>query len=330
MNDNLNVQNEKKGVKVGVVILLCIIFSAIFGVGGWFLGTKFANVEDKENNDIKVEENKNDKDNNVDSENDGVTDDENKPAKNETYTFKQERSLEFNYTDQDTENVFNLVAYYYVDVQNLESYKGTKVDYSVIRREVFINGVAITEPLIIGVVTSEKEINETIEEDVIDSANPLHDSSNKDSYLVLSLRDSNNLIVEEALNAINTDSINSYLVNKSGAVVKKMTVVDNALYLGAIFVSKADIGDRKSYKYDELDAFVKADPSDYGLTKEETQYAIYANGNMVDPHDNYIYYVVNQDCDSYKEYKLTMVNGVVSEKHVKTYSGKKVLAAGQC
>lgn len=327
-----NVQKENKGVNAFLVFALSIFLIAVSGVIFWNLGVKYANLE-QNNNDLKEENKDNGTNNSTDKESTGTdvsTDTENKPAKNEDYTFKQERSTVFNYTDQYAENVFNLVAYYYVDVQNLVSYDGTKMDYSVIRREIFVNGEAITEPLIIDVASSEKEINEAIEGDDIDSANPLHDTSNKDSYLVLTLRDANNLVKENTLNGVGTDFVNSYLINKSGAVVKKMAVLDSTLYLEAIFVNKAEIGDRKSYKYNELDAFIKALPSEYGLTKEETQYAVYANGNMVDPHDNYIYFVVNQDCDSYKEYKLTMVNGVVSEKHVKTYTGKKVLAAGQC
>jgi hypothetical protein len=58
MNENVNIQIEKKGVNPGIVFLIVIIFSAIFGVGGWFLGTKFANVED--DNQIKDPTNKDD------------------------------------------------------------------------------------------------------------------------------------------------------------------------------------------------------------------------------------------------------------------------------
>ena len=46
VNNQIDVEKVKKGVSPGIVFLLVIIFGAIFGVGGWFLGTKLANKED--------------------------------------------------------------------------------------------------------------------------------------------------------------------------------------------------------------------------------------------------------------------------------------------
>ena len=45
VNNQVTVEKVKKGVSPAIVFLLVIVFGTIFGVGGWFLGTKYANNE---------------------------------------------------------------------------------------------------------------------------------------------------------------------------------------------------------------------------------------------------------------------------------------------
>lgn len=45
MNENIDkpvVQKDKKYISTVVVFLLVMVFSSAFGIGGWLLGTKFA------------------------------------------------------------------------------------------------------------------------------------------------------------------------------------------------------------------------------------------------------------------------------------------------
>ena len=61
----IEVEDKDKKVKVKpiVVIIVSILLCGIFGVGGWYLGTKFADKED-----TKVKENKNDENESTETE----------------------------------------------------------------------------------------------------------------------------------------------------------------------------------------------------------------------------------------------------------------------
>lgn len=328
-NNNLEEKETKvvKGVNPIVVIFLSLILVVGCGFGGWYLGTQYADKEDKKN-DTKVEET-NKKDETSKEENK----DENKPAKNSNYTFVKERIEEVNYTNEKTENIFNVVAYYYVDKENLENSEEIKEDYYVVRREVFVNGKAITNVLTLDIAESENAANKVITEDNLSSHKPLKDLKNDNAYLVINLEDKEGIVNNGLIGFMDYDSCDSYIVDKTGVTLKTMNVYNFITGITGIFVNKDEVGDRTSYSFEEAygeDADVNTFYENYNLTEEDVQYSIYAKNNCVDIHDSYIYYIDLEDCQDVKEYKLTVSNGVVSSKNVKSYSGNKVQGAGQC
>ena len=115
MNDS-----KSKGLGIGVAIIFWLVLSVVFGIGGWFLGTKFANKEQI---------------------NDGGTIAKD-PVKNDKFTFLNEVS-----TIYDNIEVTN---YYYSDKETLtwfneEINKDETREFYVLRSETFVNGVLIDD-----------------------------------------------------------------------------------------------------------------------------------------------------------------------------------------
>lgn len=316
-----------KGVNPIVVIFLSLILVVGCGFGGWYLGTQYANKEDK-NNNTKVEET-NKKDETSKEENK----DENKPAKSSKYTFKKEKTLKLDYTNEKTENIFNVVAYYYVDKERLVYVHGENIDdYYVVRRDVFVNGKSVSKDLVIDATSEESNVDKIIENDKL-VVNPMKDKVDDNSYLVLNLVDHDYLVDGDEIGMRYDHPIGySFVINKEGFVLG--TIKTNTLeeYLYAIFANKSDIGDRKSYKFSEIEYFDSvSDLEDYGEDRPTThEYAIYANDNKIDVKEDFLYYVENYECseECYREHIVYVSEGILKDEFNKPYCGVNVIFAG--
>ncbi len=310
-----NVENKpkKNGNKV-FVILLVVLLVASAGFGGWKLGSMYGSNENNVNNQ---------------SQKDGITkegnnDDEvkaeekNIPEKNSNYTFYKEETAEYNIKNDKVEVLY----YYYLDEENLKTNGDESVTKFIIRREAFVKGKSFTDILIVGYVDNKGDADAYITNDLKSATSSyVADTENDDSYLILSLGDTKNLVYDGIFAQHDTYNVNAYLVSKDGTLLKKITVIDAGSSLIGIFINKSEVGDRKTYSASEY--------KDKGIEVEDNKAVVYFGNNVLDIHDNFIYYVAaDSGVTKNLEYKLTINNGVLSEKLINTYSRDDIEAAG--
>lgn len=310
--NNMNNQPKKKG-KTFLIVFLIVILMAVCLFGGWKLGTMYDVSSNDVKNVDKEEETK--KEENADKE-DKV--EEIIPEKSSDYTFYKEEKVDYSLK----EGKISVLYYYYVDQENLKNSSEEPVTKFIIRREAFVNGKSFTGMLIVGYTDEKTSVDSYISND-LKSANSsfVADTENDDSYLVLSLGDNKNLVYDGIFVQHDTYNVNAYLVNKNGDLLKRITVIDAGSSLIAIFINKNEVGDRKTYS--------KSEYKDKGIEVADNKAVIYFDNNVLDIHENFIYYVAADDgLIKNLEYKLTINNGVLAEKLIKTYSRDDIDAAG--
>lgn len=294
-----------KGIIIGIVVFLLICLS---GVIGWFAGSYFAAEEEKViDNNSKVE----------------GKEEESKLPKNEKYTFYKEKTINLH----NDENEFNIVVFYYVDKEKL--YDGNNEDkkeleYNVLRRDVYVNKQKIGNTELINIYEDSNETENYILNDNLSKLKVLKDTNNKDEYLVFTLGDNFPMLDNGVVNTYPSYRSFAYIINKEGKVLKTITVNQPGYGLQGIEVSKDKIGDR-FFTESINDGAVYEDTPEYG----KTIYLIYPDDNVLDIHDNFMYYI-DGGCDGYKEYKLVITNGVLKEDKIADYSEDIILGAGAC
>lgn len=296
VNNQVTVEKVKKGVSPGIVFLLVIIFSAIFGVGGWFLGTKLANQEDKKTNDTKVEENKETNENN-----------EVLPNKNTSYTFVKEetKTLKFN-----TESV-NLYSYYYVDKESVKDSDEKTVETYILRREVYLNNKLIGGIRMLDHYNTQDEAVNAISKFPLKDYVSLKDTTNGNYYNIIDL-DVIESVIDGYLNMSDSDYKKAYLVDKEGNVLKEF---DSAFWGTDVIGVFADATMIKG----KFSTPINKEPDmDYPEGKD---YYLYPDNRLIDAYESHIYYFTNSsDACAYEEKKLTVENGKVVEVLLNTYS----------
>lgn len=297
VNNQVNVEKVKKGVSPGVVFLLVIVFGALFGVGGWFLGTKYANLEDKKTNDTKVEEN-------------NKLEESVAPTKNTNYSFIKEVNGEIVLG----ETKLNLISYFYIDAEKVSDMdpEGEKHDTYILRREVFLNGKMLDKTHMIGSYENQKAAT-----DAINSYLPLDKGSFKDTkngsiYGIIEL-EINPSVVDGIQTFIASDYKDSFIVDAKGEVLKKINTKISGTSVVGLFANEEMIKGKYSEKINKV-----AD-MDYPAGMD---YYLYPSDRLIDLYDNYLYYFGYADGDycAFSEKKLTIEDGKVVESVLNTYS----------
>ena len=103
-----------------------------------------------------------------------------------------------------------------------------------------------------------------------------------------------------------------YLINSNGDLLRSFEAIPLTGFYG-VYGTKDMIGDR-NYKNSEYN---------------DGMYTLYSDG-LIDIHDNYLYVVSSNDCESADEYRLTVENGKLVSVKTFTYTYEYVIAAGQC
>lgn len=288
-------EKVKKGVNPIVVVILCVLFAAIAGVGGWFLGTKFANLEDKKTNDTKVEENKN---------NETTGDSAILPETNSNFTFVKDTKKELSFGDKKVE----LVARYYVDKEAVSEMDpdGEKFDVYVLRREVFVNGKLLDKIYVLGDYSTSNDANSAIEDDAVVNQGILKDAKSTDVYNLIEV-DINATIEDGIKHIFALDCKKTFIVNSNGDVLKSIESKISGTSVIGVFADKSMIND----KY--FVSFEKDTEREYPAGKD---YYLYPDDRLIDLHDDYLYYFsfyADDEC-GYADYKLSIENGKVVEK----------------
>lgn len=299
MNDNA----EVKRVKISVVILLCVLFSLIFGVGGWLLGTKMANIEGNKTN---IDGNK--------------TNTQELPDMNSNYTFLNSLKNE--------KDGIEVVNYYYLDKESLNTYdyeeeKDVKKDFFVLRGETFVNNKRIGDIRILDVL-DEKLDKVTNEHFSINEINSVSDTKNDDKYYFITLENNNSLISDgtkiepysEVPTYVDLDARRTYLVTKDGNVLKEFEY--GSCWLRGIVLFEEEIEDRY---------YIETDYDVYDDNKEEYVAGfgkvIYPDGRYFDVHDDYFYWLDRHNGGN-EEYKFYIENGVLKEQRTRLYGEYRV------
>ena len=288
--------SKNKGLDIGVAIIIWLLLSIVFGVGGWFLGTKFANKEQINDSGFVAKD----------------------PIKNDKFTFLSELVKEI--------DGIKVSTYYYSDKEkytwfNEETNKDETREFYVLRSETFVNGVLIDDIRVLEVANIEfDKINEKYE--LYHESRFIKDTKNDNKYVLVTLSNNSTLIqdgkyiVPYSQTPVynNLKLQETYLVDYTGKVLKNFSYSD--CWLSGIMVNKDEIGDRSSIYTDfsvydeEKDGYVDK----YGDV-------IYSYGSLFDVKGNYFYWL--DRIDGNKEYKYSIEDGKLIEKYIKSYDYDK-------
>lgn len=309
--EKVNQVNDKKSINGWVILLLCLLFAVIFGVGGWFLGTKYYESENKENEKETevVESDQKEED----------TEKEVKPDKNSKYTFLKEESKTLKFGESSVE----LYSYYYLDKESvLDSTmdNANSVETYVLRREVYLDNVLIGGTHLLGNYDNNQAAILAILNYPIKDYVSLKDTKNGEYYNIIDI-DKVNSIVDGAIFSYDSHSRIAYLVDKDGMILKEISTKFAGSGIVGLFADDTMI----TGKYYEL---IPENADSY--KPEGKKYYLYPKDRLIDAYDSYLYYFGYADnvC-SFNEKKLVIENGKVVETLLNTYTQDMVSVAGQ-
>lgn len=309
IQDDEKIKSEKKGINYGIVILLIVIFSTIFGIGGWFLGAKF--VDNTENNDSTKVEDKN--------KNEENNDNKDEPLNNSQYTFYTSNNIPLKFGNKDV----NMVVNYYVDEEHIKIDDNTvtvgknnksEVDAYVVRREFLLDGERIGNIHFVGkyytgMYDENPKFDFSMNEEDFEAFG-FKDAKTDEYFNVLSFSDDKTLhfpVIEPCIECVGgvlygTYQFNhTYIFNEQGKILKELNLSDDCGRISGISVSKEEA---EGKYYSSVDA----------------DYVIYPDGRWIDGKDNYFYYLKYDDnVAEYSEHKFSVEDGIVNDQILKTY-----------
>lgn len=308
MNENVNVQNEKKGVKPAIVFLLVIIFSAIFGVGGWFLGTKLANKEDKN----QTKEPAPVEDNNDKEQNAAIVD-----ADEANMVKEESKVLAFGDVNK------KLSIRYYVTKENVLNHE-EKIDVFILKRKIYFEDKILVDVHMLRHYETKEEAINNISAFALDEYKTLKDSVSDATYNMIGVDEVSSIYEGEVVYS-GVGSTTAYLVDVNGKVLKQYITQPEGSGLTGVYADDNMIKDKY---YEVIDEQTK---KDYSIPADK-KYFLYPNNKTIDMHDNYFYYFGFKDDDycSFTEKKIIVSNGNIEETVINTitdYEG--MLYAGQ-
>lgn len=298
MNEE-TVVKKKKGVKVSVTVILCILFSIVFGIGGYFLGTKMTLKED-----------------NSTGNNDHNANTEVNPDMNSNYTFLNSLKKE--------KDGINVIYYYYLDKETLNTYDvddetEIKKDFYVLRGETFVNNKRLGDIYILDVL-DEKVDNVTDKHFSVHEINSVSDTKNKDKYYFITIENNNTLVVDgikidpysEVPTYIDIEARRTYLVNKDGNILKDFKY--DSCWLSGIALN--DVLEEDRYYIETDYSIFDESINDYVDINGKV---IYPDGRYFDIHDNYFYWLDRLNGKNI-EYKMYIEDGKLIEKEIRRYN----------
>ncbi len=310
---NEQVTENKKVVKPIVVFFWCLIFSVIFGVGGWFLGTWMADIEDKK---VVLDD---DKDTDIEDENiQGDSDIK--------YTLLRNEKVNLVYGDKNVELSVN----YYLDEESIKIDENTltygetdkkEVNAFVLRRELLIGENVVGSIHSLGMFELKQSALNNVDNVHVFEANSFKDVNNKEDYMVLSFYTDDVLYLDNDIEfdpsiqggdygAFDFDV--TYILDSKGNVLRELELRNVCGRTPGIPVTKDEVKD-KFYSSDEAD------------------YVLYPDGLWLDIHENYFYFLIfDEEEILWKEYKISIDNGNINNQLLNTYDFDHVLeAAGE-
>lgn len=335
-NNNVDVpdvKSNKKKIKPIIVVIISMLLCALFGVGGWFLGTKFADKED--NIDIVVDENKEDKDKNEvedntkeeadDIEQDTVDDEKVDSEDDKAEFVPDETSVstsieEFEIALYDSKTI--LKSDYEITKRKVLADEEKEIYVYALYRKVSLNDKVVAEKHMLGIYDSLNEAKEDIDTFSIKEYKTIKDSKNDDTYLVIQVY-MDNPIHDNYITYWNSNYELTYILNSKGEELAEIKSKYAGTTIIGVYVTEEDIKDRYYIIAEEDDVMFDS------LSKDH-KYVLYPQNRIIDLHDKYLYYFTYQDgsdCSS-TEHKIVIENGKLIDSVVKVFDFNLVSGAG--
>ena len=296
---------NKKSVKMFLVILLVILIAVVFGVSGFYFGTKLSEYEDKKNSDVKVEES-------VEKKEDLT------PKKNKKYTY-------LNSVENITIDDVKIITYYYLDKEVLSVYDEIQNIYLdkemyILRGETFINNVLLGSTNVLEIMDEPIEV---VLEEHFSNHEVLYfkDKVNDNKYFLVRISNNNSLIkngsyikpITELTEYDDIDGTITYLVDKDGKIFKEFKY--SSCYLAGIAVKQDEVEDRFY-----IEDYVSVFDNTTGERVEEFSSIIYPSGRYFDHYEDYFFWL--DRINGNVEYMYYMEDGNLVEKLVKIYDSE--------
>ncbi len=329
-----DVKSDKKKVKAIIVVIVAILLCVLFGVGGWFLGTKFADKE--ANNNVVVDENKEDKDKNEvedntkeeadDTEQDTV-DDEKVDSEDDKAEFVpdetdmsgriDELDMKFGSVSAKLESEFLITKRKVLDEDEKETY------VFALYRTVKLKGKTIADKHMLGLYDYGKDAEAAMDEYAIKEYKNIKDTKNGNSYVVVEIGTYEPISDNQIFNYADYEGV-SYIINSDGTVLHKIISDYEGTGVMGVYVTEAEAKDRHYVIATDEDLLPDS------LDKSH-KYVLYSDDKLIDLFDKHLYYFSFQDGEDCEpsEHKVVIENGKAIDTKVRIFDDSLISAAGQ-
>ena len=323
---------NKKNTKI-IIVIICILIALVFGIGGWFLGTKFADKEDKNNTEVK--ENINDDKDNKEEETVNDTEDETVDTDEAIQDDEDDEEIEFIPDEKVVSTVaeeFNVMANgsstilksnYEITKRKVLNEEEKEIYVYALYREVYFVNKKIADKHMLGVYETLEEARDDVDSNAIKDYKTMKDSKTNELYLLVNIG-KDDRIYDNSLTYWDSSSAFTYILNFKGDVLGKIKTKYAGTGVMGVYVTKEDTTGRYYIISDDVENIPDDIPKDH-------KYVLYPDNRILDLHENYLYYFSYQDGDdcSSSEHKVIIENGKIIDTKVKTFDDSIVDSAGQ-
>ena len=333
MNDIKDeINKDKKKVRSPLVIVIAILLSGLFGVLGWYLGTRMVDiVENNDKNEIKEQVDKEDKEETeIGVPEDEITDDE---EESEVEDEEKEEFIPDEVSVSTITEEFKMNGYKDGTVLN-SNYEITKrkvlnndeeeVYVYALYREVYMNEKIVAEKHMLNVYEDFNKAKDAIDTYSIKDYKTIKDSKNDDSYLIIEV-DMNNPIYNNYLTYWNSNYALTYILNGNGEILTEIKSVYAGTGVIGVYVTEQEAKDRYYVIASDEDDVM------FDHLDKSHKYVLYPKNRIIDLYDKHLYYFTYQDgedCSS-SEHKIVIENGKLIDTKVRTFDESLVSSAGQ-
>lgn len=336
MNDIKDeINKDKKKVRSSLVIVIAILLSGLFGVGGWYLGTKYADKED-----TKVNENKNDENESIETEDNkeetevGAPEDEVTSEDEETGEDEEEKEFipdetsvstsveEFEIALYDSKTI--LKSNYEITKRKVLDPEEKEIYVYALYRKVSFNDKVVADKHMLGVYDTLKEAEDDVDSYSIKDYKTIKDSKTNDVYLVVDI-EQNDRIYNNLITYYDSASTFAYIIDEQGKALTKIRSKYAGTGVIGVYVTEQEAKDRYYVIASDEDDIM------FDHLDKSHKYVLYPNNRMIDLYDKHLYYFTyldGEDCSS-SEHKIVIENGKLIDTKVRTFDESLVSAAGQ-
>ena len=283
----LSFRMNPNGAMLALVAFYTVI-ALVFGIGGWFLGTKFADKEDENNTEVK--ENINDDKDNKEEETVNDTEDETVDTDEAIQDDEDDGEIEFIPDEKVVSTVaeeFNVMANGSSTIlkSNCEITKRKVLNeeekeiyvYALYREVYFVNK-KIADKHMLGVYETLEEARDDVDSNAIKDYKTMKDSKTNELYLLVNIG-KDDRIYDNSLTYWDSSSAFTYILNFKGDVLGKIKTKYTGTGVMGVYVTKEDTTGRYYIISDDVENIPEDIPKDH-------KYVLYPDNRILDLHDS--------------------------------------------